>query len=199
MSRAHWPFHRGHFWIVDVGVTGLDARQDFVNGVAMTEVVQGRWNLRSLQWIPLIAPLNQGLGRGRSSALDIWVDQYDERAILVTFNWAFVNRSLGSLWPKPPLVLDLAKILSPRLWESRHPNFETALRRLGVERTGDDHDPLSDVYAMTQALLWLLAYAEKSGLRTVDELIHLHSASDWLYEYVQQGRPVAASEAADSA
>ncbi len=194
MNWRQQPLLRAQFWVVDVGVTGLDLHHDRLTGLAVAPVSRYRWAVNGCRWLPLnCCPLGVGLHRGDDRAVDQWLDAAwsptaEIPTVLVTFNWAFVARCVGRLWPQPPPVVDLARILTPRLSESRHPDFNTAMQTVGVVRHGEPHDPMGDVYAMTESLLWLLAYGETNGITTLDQLLNLHSAADWLTEHRQQGR-----------
>lgn len=178
------------FVLLDVDLTGTDATQDSVVGLAFLPLVDGAFRPAELRYVRFPDPATEA-GRcapeivaGYQACLDLMASR-----VVVTINPNFIQHMLAlaaDRFQLPPPVgtwLDLSAVAgviggegvaatSLSRWQER---MKTGGRR--------EHDAIYDVFAMAQLLQALLAYAEDSGIETLADLRRNQSAESWMRPY----------------
>lgn len=179
------------FVLLDVDLTGTDATQDSVIGLAYLPLVEGTFQPAELGYIHFADATTSAEGRcapeivaGYQACLDLMA-----RSVVVTINPNFIQHMLALTavrFQLPPLVgtwLDLSAAAGVIGGDG------VAATSLGhwleKMKTGGrhEHDATYDVFVMAQLLQALLAYAEDSGIETLADLRRNQSAESWMRPY----------------
>ena len=178
------------FVLLDVELTGTDATQDSVIGLAFLPLVDGAFRPAELRYIHFPDPQSPPAGctpetiAGYQACLDLVA-----KNIVVTINPNFIKHMLAiaaDRFQLPPLVgtwLDLSAVAgliggdgvaatSLAYWQAK--------MKIGGRH---EHDAIYDVFVMAQLLQALLAYAEDSGIETLADLQRNQSAESWMRPY----------------
>lgn len=175
------------FAVVDVDLTGVRARRDRVIGIAALPLQGGAFRISDLRYCPV--PKEPGAS-GHSGAE--WRSDYAALreviagSMLVTYNPAFVrhmiSRTCRAADLPPPqsewIDLEFAADVMGRQ-DNELTTMKYWLKRM--KATGPrPYDATNDVFAMAQLLQAVLAYAEETGIETLESLGRVQSARPWL-------------------
>ncbi|PKO38525.1 MAG: hypothetical protein CVU33_08210 [Betaproteobacteria bacterium HGW-Betaproteobacteria-6] len=172
------------FLLLDIEVTGTDATQDTVIGLASLPLVDGVFHPGDLHYVNFADADAVDVSAGYQACLERMT-----QSVVVTINPNFIRHMLtlaADQHQLPPPVgnwLDLSAAASVIGGEA---NAATSLRQWQARmRSGGrhEHDAIYDVFAMAQLLQALLAYAEDSGIETLADLRRNQSAESWLRPY----------------
>lgn len=175
------------FVLLDVDLTGTDATQDSVLGLAYLPLTEGAFRPADLRYIRFADRHSPATGcppetiAGYQACLDLMA-----KRVVVTINPNFIQHMLALTADRlglPPLVgtwLDLSAIAGVIGGESLAvtslSHWQTKMKAGGRH----EHDAIYDVFAMAQLLQALLAYAEDSGIETLTDLLRNQSAESWM-------------------
>lgn len=178
------------FVLLDIDLTGTDATQDSVIGLAFLPLVDGAFRPAELRYIRFADP-SSAEGRcapeaiaGYRACLDLMAS-----SVVVTINPNFVQHMLALTADRcqlPPPVgtwLDMSATagviggegVAATSLSHWHEKMKTGGRH--------EHDAIYDVFAMAQLLQALLAYAEDSEIETLADLRRNQSAESWMRPY----------------
>jgi hypothetical protein len=178
------------FVLVDVDLTGTDAKQDTVVGFAALPLIDGRFRLDDLHYCRFPDPLS--IAAGHKPPIDAEyrkiLDLLTGRTVF-TLNPRFVGHMLAQSaarlqWPAPPknwrdlsaaarvIGNDQIVLTDSAYWQDK---MKTGGRQ--------EHDAVYDVFAMAQLLQALLAYAEAMGIDSMAALLRNQNAETWLRPY----------------
>jgi len=172
------------FLLLDIEVTGTDATQDTVIGLASLPLVDGVFHPGDLRYVSFVDADAAEVAAGYQACLELMT-----KSVVATINPNFIRHMLSSAAEQhdlPPPVgnwLDLAAVAGVIGGEA---NAATSLRQWQARmRSGGrhEHDAVYDVFAMAQLLQAQLAYAEDSGIETLADLRRNQSAESWLRPY----------------
>ncbi|MFZ2971286.1 MAG: hypothetical protein WA049_01495 [Ferribacterium limneticum] len=173
------------FLLLDVELTGTDATQDTVIGMAWLALVDGAFHPGDLRYVSFTDAEAGDIEAGYQACLDLMA-----KSTVVTINPNFIRHMLALVadqhhLPPPPVGswLDLSAVAGVIGGEGNAatslPHWQAKMRTCGRH----EHDATYDVFAMAQLLQALLAYAEDSGIETLAELRRNQSAESWLRPY----------------
>ena len=178
------------FVLLDVDLTGTDATQDSVIGLAFLPLVDGAFRPAELRYIRFTDPTSAE-GRcapetvaGYQACLDLMAS-----SVVVTINPNFIQHMLALTAERvqlPLLVgtwLDLSAVAGviggDGVAATSLDHWQEKMKTGGRHQ----HDAIYDVFAMAQLLQALLAYAEDSGIETLADLRRNQSAESWMRPY----------------
>ncbi|MDP3539777.1 MAG: hypothetical protein Q8S26_13870 [Azonexus sp.] len=178
------------FVLLDLDLTGTDATQDFVTGLASLPLLEGTFRPVDLRYVSFAENISSDIDQqpeifnGYRNCMDLM-----ENNVVVTINPNFIKHMLGLAaarfrLPQPVGTwLDLSEIAGVIGDDSL---AATSLRSWQVKMKtcgSHEHDAVYDVFAMAQLLQALLAYAEESGIETLADFRRNQSAEIWMRPY----------------
>lgn len=175
------------FVLLDVELTGTDATQDSVIGLAFLPLLEGAFRPAELRYVHFpdprssVADCTPETIAGYQACLDLVA-----KNIVVTINPNFIKHMLAlaaDRFQLPHLVgtwLDLSAVagvigadgVAATSFGQSQAKMKTGGRH--------EHDAIYDVFIMAQLLQALLAYAEEAGITTLADLLRNQSAESWL-------------------
>jgi hypothetical protein len=169
--------------VLDVDLTGVDARKDSATGIAIRPLAGASFRLADLRYCPLMQDVQ---GKNSDSCYGALLDVLGSDPI-ITFNPNFVRhmleRSLTALGLPLPLVqwLDLGQALEGAFGKDMGQvgSMQAWQQRLKVDRVRE-HAASADVFTMAQLFEILVARCEEMELRTLDELMQAQKNETWL-------------------
>lgn len=167
--------------VLDVDLSGLDARHDQATGIAILPVAGAGFTLGDLRYCAL-PPQGQDPGACYKTLLDAL--GHDP---VITFNPNFVRHmlartltALGLPLPQGPW-LDLGQALEGAFGKEMGQvgSMQAWQQRLKVDQVRE-HAAAADVFTMAQMFQILVARCEEMELRTLDELMQAQKNETWL-------------------
>jgi hypothetical protein len=175
------------FAVLDIDVTGTDLRRDSVTGIAALPVEAGAFRIADLVYCTLEsgphATAGASSGRRRDCAV---LRDLVAGSPIVTYNPRFVRQMMSRTCRDldlPALDVGWIDLAAAAAVMGREDNELTTMDHWleVMEMCGrGPHDATCDVFAMAQLLLVLLAYAEETGIDTVESLARSQRARAWL-------------------
>jgi hypothetical protein len=167
--------------VLDVDLSGLDARHDQATGIAILPIAGAGFRLGDLMYCPLPQQ-----GRDGGACYRTLLDALGHDPA-ITFNPAFVRHMLARTLTAQGLPLpqhqwldlgqalegafgkEMGQVASMQAWQQR---LKVAPMR--------EHAATADVFTMAQMFQILLARCEEMELRTLDELMQAQKNETWL-------------------
>lgn len=175
------------FVLFDVDLTGTDASQDSVIGLAALPLIDGSFRPADLRYCTLQAT-EQPLSPEAEAEYRAILDLATGRAAF-TINPRFVRHMLeqtaARLGLPPPTGnwLDLAAAAGVVGSDGQAATSLSYWQRKMATSGRHAHDAVYDVFAMAQLLQALLAYAEDAGIESLSDLMRNQTAEAWMRPY----------------
>lgn len=175
------------FVLFDVDLTGTDASQDTVIGLAALPLIDGSFRPADLRYCTL-QPTEAQLSPETAAEYRAILDLATGRAAF-TINPRFVRHMLeqtASRLALPPPTgswLDLAAAAGVVGSDGQTVTSLSYWQRKMTTSGRQAHDAVYDVFAMAQLLQALLAYAEDAGIESLSDLMRNQTAEAWMRPY----------------
>lgn len=178
------------FLLLDIDLTGTDAKRDSVTGLAALPLVNGLFQPDNLRYCRFVAEGSAKPGSETDIATAYRsIHDLMGGSKIVTINPTFVRHMLEQTAARHNLPLPIGEWLelsdvSRVIGSDTIPATSLSYWRKKMKTCGrHEHDAVYDVFAMAQLFQALLAYAEDSGIQTLADLMRNENAENWLRPY----------------